>query len=542
MHPKWLKRIRRIISVIFLIVFSLFFLDFTTSIPEKLIQGFAYFQFIPSVLKFLRLPILLATGFILVLLLTFLFGRVYCSTVCPLGIFQDVISRIRRSFQKRKKARYHYAKAINWLRYSLLGVSVITLIFGIIAVVGLLDPYSIFGRIFSDLFRPLLVRLNNLAASVLQSMEVYSLYHVDLTPFHFSVVIVPVVFLVLLLIMAFKRGRLYCNTVCPVGTLLGWLSKFALFKVRIDKDTCTACQLCQWDCKAECISMETKSVDTSRCVMCFNCLTECPFNSIHYTPKLGFDSLNLKKDPKPEPAAAVPAGQNSGADRKRFLQFLGTAFLSLPLVSKIAKATDPPEIVSHSATVEIKRETPVSPPGSEDIERFNNKCTACHLCVSVCPTRVLQPAVNEYGWINIMQPRMDYLSGYCNYECTKCGDVCPTGAILPIKLEDKKREQLGKVQFVKENCIVETEGTDCGACAERCPTKAVYMVEYGDLFLPETNTDICIGCGACEFSCPVLPYKAIYVEGNNVHVHADPPKREDASDKYQKEDEDDFAF
>lgn len=113
---------------------------------------------------------------------------------------------------------------------------------------------------------------------------------------------------------------------------------------------------------------------------------------------------------------------------------------------------------------------------------------------------------------------MEYGSGYCNYDCVICGDVCPSGAILPIPLEQKKLSQLGVAKFVKENCIVETEGTDCGACSEHCPTKAVNMVPYkGKLVIPEVKSDYCIGCGACEHACPTKPYKAIYVDGNPIH-------------------------
>jgi len=116
---------------------------------------------------------------------------------------------------------------------------------------------------------------------------------------------------------------------------------------------------------------------------------------------------------------------------------------------------------------------------------------------------------------------MDYQMGFCNFECKLCGDVCPTSAISPISLEEKKLKQLGKAKFVKDNCIVNTENTDCGACSEHCPTKAVNMVPYKNkLVIPEVKDEFCIGCGACEFACPTKPYKAIYVEGNPKHLTA----------------------
>ena len=117
---------------------------------------------------------------------------------------------------------------------------------------------------------------------------------------------------------------------------------------------------------------------------------------------------------------------------------------------------------------------------------------------------------------------MDYKTSFCNFECTVCGEVCPSGAIGPLSVEKKKITQVGKTTFVKENCIVETEGTACGACSEHCPTKAVHMVPYKDnLKIPEVRNQYCVGCGACEFACPTKPYKAIYVEGNMVHQAAE---------------------
>jgi len=176
------------------------------------------------------------------------------------------------------------------------------------------------------------------------------------------------------------------------------------------------------------------------------------------------------------------------------------------------------------ASVQINRQHPVTPPGALGQARFNSICTACHLCVSACPTQVLQPNYFLYGLNGFLQPRMDYITSFCNFECTLCGEVCPTGAILPLIKEEKKLIQIGKSNFVKENCIVYTKNTACGACSEHCPTKAVNMVRYKDkLTIPEVNNKICVGCGACEYACPTDP-KSIYVEGNPVHLTAEKPK------------------
>jgi ferredoxin len=143
---------------------------------------------------------------------------------------------------------------------------------------------------------------------------------------------------------------------------------------------------------------------------------------------------------------------------------------------------------------------------------------------------------------------MDYSTSYCNYECTICTEVCPTGAILPLRPEEKKLIQLGKSKFIKENCVVFTENTACGACSEHCPTKAVKMIPYvpennpslKNLHLPEVHEEYCTGCGACEHACPTKPYKSIYVEGNPVHLAAKKPPKEKLEEKIDYQE--DFPF
>jgi len=542
MKYKTLKRIRVVISLIFLSFLGAFFLDFAEAFPTDFVSGVVFLQFVPSVLKFFNVFSWIAVGFIVILILTLLFGRVYCSTICPLGILQDVLSFLRlklnRKKKKRKRYKYRYLKPLPWLRYGLLAIVIVFLISGSVLALSLLDPYSIFGRITTDIFSPLLRKGNNLLASILNNYDIYALYQIDTYPQHLLILGISIGFLVLVGWMSIAKGRLYCNTVCPVGTFLGLVSRLSLYKIRLNPDTCTKCGLCERACKGGCIETKTQTVDFSRCVGCFNCLQVCPFSSAEY-------SINeLYTSHKAVPDGTATVSQDSATEdtkvksmhktdtnKRRFLAGMALAFMS---ITKLSKAQ---ELVSHSATNPIKRENPVSPPGAKNTDRFNDSCTACHLCVNACPTGVLQPALFEYGLRGLMQPRMDNHAGFCNYDCVACTEVCPTGALLPLKLEDKQLTQLGKVQFVKGNCIVETEGTNCGSCSEHCPTKAVYMIEYKEgLLLPETNTDICIGCGACEYACPTLPYKAIYVEGNPVHQRAEKPEQEKVKVEEQEED------
>ena len=165
------------------------------------------------------------------------------------------------------------------------------------------------------------------------------------------------------------------------------------------------------------------------------------------------------------------------------------------------------------------RSTRIVPAGSGSIRNFENHCTACQLCVSVCPNQVLRPSA---GIMTLMQPEMSYERGYCRPECTRCSDVCPAGAILPVSAEEKSSTRIGHAVWVRENCVPLTDGVKCGNCARHCPSGAIMMVpsdasDPGSPEIPVINTEKCIGCGACEYLCPARPFSAIYVEGHQMH-------------------------
>ncbi len=329
--------------------------------------------------------------------------------------------------------------------------------------------------------------------------------------------------MVLVIYLSYKKGRIFCNSVCPVGALLGFLSKFSIFRIRLEKSVCTSCGICGANCKAGCIDTKLKVVDFTRCVGCFNCLSVCPDKGVK------FDPFWRRKD-APDVTFSV-----SGNSRRQFLlTAVAASFASMAFTKKsfgqVVKTEKRPVIKEYAIT----------PPGSTSIEHFTGNCTACHLCISSCPTHVLQPSIMEYGLVGLFQPTLDYHASFCNYECTVCGDICPTGAILPLLPEQKKLTQVGKSNFIKENCVVYTNETACGACSEHCPTKAVQMVYYKDtLLIPEVTNDICVGCGACEFACPTSP-KSIYVEGNPLHLLAKEPKEEKV--KIKVDTGEDFPF
>ena len=168
---------------------------------------------------------------------------------------------------------------------------------------------------------------------------------------------------------------------------------------------------------------------------------------------------------------------------------------------------------------------PIVPPGGQGLDHFRRRCTACHLCVSKCPARVITPSVNELGLGGLLQPVLKFNHGFCNYDCAICSEVCPTSALLRIPTKEEKHLlQIGQVVFLQENCVVHTQGSNCGACGEHCPTGAIQMVPYGSpggsLTIPQVRVEFCVGCGACEYICPVRPFRAIYVDGIPKHLPA----------------------
>ncbi len=516
-----LKKIRVIISLIFFFLTIGLFLDITGLLPEKFYDSVLYLQFIPSLLKFVSISGLAAAGFIFVLILTLFFGRIYCSTICPLGTLQDIIIFFSKKFKITKK--FTKTRTYNWLRYSILSVTIIAFLSGSILLINLLDPFSNFGKISTNLFRPVYIGLNNFIALSLQKIDSYYFYPVHYRSFNLPAFFYSVFFLGVIVLMSLKKGRLFCNTICPVGAILGLVSKFSFFKIIINKDLCNSCQKCVISCKAGCIDIKEQKVNFSECVGCLNCLIPYPSNGINF-------SFSSQKGSKKEDEKKPDLHKRKFLKNSMMLTLGVSAFPINKNDLQNLKLTQNPEQKNH----------PVTPPGSVSFEHFTKLCTACHLCISACPTQVLQASFLEYGLGGMMQPRMDFYNEYCNFECTVCGEVCPTGAILPLDKEKKKTTQIGKVIFIKQNCIVETEGTDCGACSEHCPTKAVKMIPYKGLFLPKVNTEICIGCGACEFACPTEPYKAIYVDGNPVHKTAKKPEVKKIDDDFDAEE--DFPF
>ena len=493
-----LRRIRLIVALVFFILITLLFLDFTGTL-HGWFGWLAKIQFLPAVLA-------LNVGVILLwVVLTLVFGRVYCSVICPLGVFQDVVSWFSGR-RKKKKYRFSYSPAVSWLRYGVLGVFIIAMIAGIGSVVALLAPYSSYGRIVSNLFAPVYQWGNNVLAYFAERSDSYAFYETSVWLKSLPTFIIAAVTFVVLVVLAWRNGRTYCNTICPVGTVLGFFSRYSLFRPEIDAEKCTNCSLCSRKCKAACINYKDHRIDYSRCVTCMDCIDSCKHGAISYKYRFG----------KKEIKETSETGNTNNA-RRSFLTGMG-----LVLVSSAVKAQEKKVDGGLAVILDKKvpaRMTPLVPPGAKGLRNMRTHCTGCQLCVSVCPNQVLRPSTKLE---TLMQPEMSYERGYCRPECTKCSEVCPAGAILKLTPADKSATQIGHAVWVEKNCVPLRDKVACGNCARHCPTGAITMVpsdadDADSLKIPVVNVERCIGCGACENLCPARPFSAIYVEGHEQH-------------------------
>ena len=486
-----LRKIRTILAAVVFVLITLLFLDFTGTLHHWF-GWLAKIQFLPAVMALNVLVVVVLVA------LTLLFGRIYCSIICPLGVFQDILARLHR-----KKNKYGYSKEVRWLRYPVLVIFVIAAAAGVGSIFQLLAPYSSYGRIATMIFQPIWKLGNNLLATIAERVDSYAFYATDVWMKSLPVLIIALVTLMVLIVLAWRGGRTYCNTICPVGTILSFFARFSFLKIRFDEDKCKNCSLCSKNCKAACIDFKTHTVDYSRCVVCGNCIDSCKFGALKYTSKYRKSSDSSEVD----------------TSKRSFL--LASALVSTAALAQKKEKLMDGGIAELEDKVAPERQTPLTPPGSLSFQNLSTRCTGCQLCVSECPNQVLRPSSDL---MHLMQPTMSYEHGYCRPECTRCSEVCPAGAILPVDKPEKSSIQIGHAVWIKKNCVVLTDEVECGNCARHCPSGAIEMVplDAGDEespMVPAINETACIGCGACEYVCPSRPFSAIYVEGHEVHKH-----------------------
>ena len=486
-----LKKIRTVLAVVLFVGITLLFLDFTGTLHGWL-SWLAKIQFLPAVLA-LNVVVIVALG-----VLTLIFGRIYCSVICPLGVLQDLLARLNR-----RRNKYSYSPEVRWLRYPVLALFIVALVAGVGSLVQLLAPYSSFGRIATMVLQPLWMLGNNVLGFLAERADSYAFYTVDVWLKSLPVLVVAAVTLIVLVVLSWRGGRTYCNTICPVGTVLSLLARFSWLKVRFKEDLCGGCSLCSKNCKAACIDYKNHTVDYSRCVACGNCISHCHRGALVYGP--------ARKQKEAKPTSPV------NPDKRSFL--LATAMATTAAMAQQKDKVVDGGLAELEDKVAPTRQTPLVPPGSRSLKNMAQHCTGCQLCVSKCPNDVLRPSTDL---MHLMQPVMSYERGFCRPECTRCSEVCPTGSIQLIDRTEKSSVQIGHAVWIKKNCVPVTDGVECGNCARHCPTGAIEMVQLDENddespWVPAVNEQVCIGCGACEYVCPARPFSAIVVEGHEVH-------------------------
>lgn len=436
-------------------------------------------------------------GVTVLLAFTLLFGRVYCSVICPLGIMQDVIGRLR------KNRRYSFTPGRMFLRYSVLAAFIIAFFTGVPLFFALLEPYSAFGRIASNLITPLWQSGSNLLAVASERAGNFLVGPTPVWQKGLSTRISASITFIIIGSLAWRSGRTWCNTLCPVGTLLGFLSHFSLLRPRIDAEKCVHCGRCERACKASCIDAKHAVIDVTRCVSCFTCLDTCGVKALHYTPRLPMKVHTLKNTAQLGPDMA----------RRGVL----VASLGALGLSSFARASGTKEAVTPALCRKEPplRAVPVIPPGASGLTTFKRQCTACQLCVSACPNQILRAFDHGSG---LLQPALSFEHGYCRVNCVACSAACPTGAIRPISAAQKSAIQIGWATYDRDKCIINTDKRKCTACTRNCPAGAIRQVTGKDgLITLAIDNERCTGCGACEYSCPARPASAITVIGNMEH-------------------------
>lgn len=359
-----------------------------------------------------------------IVVLTLLFGRIYCSTLCPLGLAQELFGMLfRRKIPVRKSNPFKYVLAA-----LVFGV----LIGGSAAAARYIDPYTLFGSAASGAY------LGIGAAAVLA------------------------------LFVAFGK-RFFCVHICPVGAVLGVIAKHSVFQVGIDNRKCVSCGLCAAKCPTGSIDFKNKKVDNETCIKCFDCMGACRRGGIRFGR-----------------ISAYPLAMNESR-RKMLIGGVGLAAFAVLAFKSGA-------VVSQKIAAKVKNV--IVPAGARDAQRFANRCLNCNLCVQNCPMKILKKADSDYPAVHI-----DLTKSFCAFDCHKCGDVCPSGAIRRLSLSDKQRTQIGLASVDESKCV------KCGLCVMKCPKHAVKKERFEDF--PRFDSDLCIGCGACKTACPV---KAITVQ------------------------------
>lgn len=509
-----LRIIRTILALTCFWAITMLFLDFSGTAATNW-GWLARFQVIPALLSVNLLAI------IVLAVITLLFGRAYCSVLCPLGVMQDIVSRMRIWLTGKRKRRigiFKYRHANNKVRYIIFGIFIILLVLGLLhllasSIAALIEPYSAYGRIATGVLKPLYVDANNYLADIDAQNGQFNYFYINniISP---AITAIGGITLIVVGITAALTGRGYCNTVCPVGTLLGWISKHSLYRVTINTEKCTKCGACARHCKSGCIDAKNHTIDYSRCVTCMDCLGHCRQGALSFKPRSAKHDTNN-----------TTTSQPVDTSRRNFLTITGIATGAI-VAGAADKLTDGGLTPLKSRKIPV-RDTRITPPGSISHTHLSQHCIGCQLCIQACPSGVLRTS-SEAG--SFMQPVMQFTSeNYCPTTCTVCSNICPAGAFHPLDEALKSSTKIGTAIVNYNTCLAATATDSCGNCARHCPAGAIEMIPVNDnpdneALMPLVNENACIGCGACEAHCPVgtvdsmkAEYPAIHVNGISVH-------------------------
>ena len=486
MKQKHLKYVRIAAAAVMFVLF------FGVGLGVSQLNAVLVTQFGPGLLR-LTSGLFLGTlaAVLMIAVVTLLFGRIYCSVLCPLGILQDGIAFLAQRIKGKAYRKYRFLDT----RPVKYGVFLFVLILGaagvVLPLIALLPSsnfFTIVSNVFLRVFGSADPEMAGAPAVVVQHHFPAGYFSVNppAAAFFFSLG----VFLVVAALAAW-RGRIYCNTLCPVGAVLSLLGRAPLWRITLSQDMCVCCGMCEAACKGGAINAKKKSVLAENCVLCFNCIGAC---------KRG--GVKLEFRPKDAPKFSL--------SRRHFIGAAGgvVAGAGAVLIARRLEKALPPK---------PSRE-PAMPPGAGNARHFHEKCVGCGVCIRECEGRVLAPSVSQYGLSGFMQPVLDYSRGSCVYTCNHCSNVCPAGALLPLTLEVKQTTRIGLASVDANTCV------GCGICASKCPAHAITVTQQNGKRLASVSADYCIGCGVCENVCPLPDAPAITVSGVAEQIRVKAPE------------------
>jgi polyferredoxin len=459
--------------------------------------------------------------------MTFVLGRFFCSWVCPLGTTLDFWDRIlRRKRRGDSRQRIDRTGRLRNFKYYVLAFFLVAALFSIQAA-WLMDPLPIATRSYGVAIYPYATYLAKAVLGPLWAVPGINRVSEPIYAFLKDHVFFPnpdlgyqtitalhhMTFLVFAAILAFSllTPRFWCRYLCPLGALLGLISKASVLRWKVNKEKCTECNLCVRECKAAAIRDRAAGYFAEECVECMNCIDVCPENAV---------SFGLASPAKSRGEDKQTARRGLDLSRRRLLQASILAGVTVPFLKLKVTDRDPNPWL-------------VRPPGSLPEEEFLDRCIRCGECMKVCPTNALHPSLFQAGLEGIGTPMLVASLGYCDYECNACSQVCPTGAIRPVPLAEKKQLKIGTAYFNKNKCYPWNENLDCLVCEEHCPTPEksikfwdveVYEQETNRLITvkrPYVVTETCIGCGICETKCPLRDEPGVRVTARGEARHAE---------------------